>query len=67
MDKLSLITDEVNTYEVRGILRYGTENFGSGAKSSNKLSACNFTALAMSSRCLHINMQGAEHNQLKKK
>jgi len=66
MDKLSLITDESNTYEVKGILRYDTENFGSGAKSSDKISACRFTTLAMGSRCLHVYMKGAEHNQLKK-
>jgi hypothetical protein len=34
-----------NTYEVKDILRYGTENFGSGAKSSDKISACNVTNL----------------------
>jgi len=55
MDKLSFLTDEGNTYEVKGILRYGTENFSSGAKSSDKISACNFTILTMDSRCLHIN------------
>jgi hypothetical protein len=52
-----------NTYEVKDILRYGTENFGSGAKSSDKISASNVTTSAMGSRCLHINMQVAEHNQ----
>lgn len=63
MDKLFLMTDGGNTYEVKGI---GAENFGSGTKSSDKTSACNFSNLAMGSRCLHINMQGLGYNQLKK-